>query len=259
MQLGPNPIGDQDGFLIKIPHPPLLSGLSDAFTGQPGVAPSTWIALYGTNLSTTTRTWDGAISGTQLPASLDGVSVRINNRPATVYFISPGQVNVLAPLDDTTGPVQVTLTTQYGTSPALQATESAVLPAFYAPFGETKGLSVTAVALDGTLLGKPGLDPRVGRPVRPGEVVQFFATGFGRTNPIAPSDTIFAGAPEVVARPRITIGGREASIIGNGNLVGAGLYQFNLTIPDLADGDHAIVAEIGNARSLATVFLAVRR
>ena len=259
MQLGPNPIGDQDGFLFKIPHPPLLSGLSDAFTGQPGVAPSTWIALYGTNLSTTTRTWDGAIAGTQLPTSLDGLSVQINNKPATTYFVSPGQVNVLAPLDDTTGPVQVTLTNRYGTSPALTMTAAAVLPAFYAPFGESKGLQVTAVALDGTLVGKPGIDPRVGRQARPGEVVQFFATGFGRTNPIAPSDVIFVGAPDVVTKPRITIGGREASIIGNGNLVGAGLYQFNLTVPDIADGDHVIQAEIGSTRSLATVFLAVKR
>ena len=259
MHVGPNPIGDQDGFVMKIPHPPLLSGLSDAFTGQPGVAPSTWIALYGTNLSAATRTWDGAISGTQLPTTLDGLGVRINNKPATTYFVSPGQVNVLAPLEDVTGPVQVTLTNPYGTSPALNVTAGAVLPAFYAPFGESKGLQVTAVALDGTLVGKPGIDPRVGRPMRPGEVVQFFATGFGKTNPVAPSDVIFTGAPEVVTKPRITIGGREASIIGNGNLVGAGLYQFNLTIPDLPDGDHVIQAEIGTVRSLGTVFLAVKR
>lgn len=259
MQVGPNPIGDMDGYVFKVPHPPLLSGISDAFNGQVGVAPSTWMALYGTNLSATTRTWDGAISGVQLPTALDGLSVRINNKPATVYFVSPGQVNVLAPLEDTTGPVQVTLTNTYGTSPTLQATEAAVLPAFYAPFGETKGLQVTAVALDGTLVGKPGIDPRVGRQARPGEVVQFFATGFGLTNPIAPSDVIFAGAPEVATKPRITIGGREASIIGNGNLVGAGLYQFNVTIPDVADGDHVMQAEIGAVKSPGTVFLAVRR
>ena len=115
------------------------------------------------------------------------------------------------------------------------------------------------VTLDGTLVSSAGVDPRVARAVRPGEIVQFYATGFGRTNPPAPSDRLFPGAPEVVTRPRITIGGREAAIGGNGNLVSPGLYQFNLTIPDLADGDHAIVAEIGATRSSATVFLAVRR
>ena len=134
-----------------------------------------------------------------------------------------------------------------------------MLPAFYAPFGETKGLLVTAVALDGTLLGKPGVDPRVVRPARPGELVQFFASGFGVTNPPAPSDLLFIGAPEVVTRPRVTIGGRDASVSGNGNLVGPGLYQFNLTIPDLSNGDHVIQAEVGGVRSRDTVFLTVGR
>jgi uncharacterized protein (TIGR03437 family) len=258
-QLGQPGSGDQDAFVLKVPHPPSLTGVSDAFTGQTGVAPTTWTAIYGSALSTTTRTWDGAIQGTQLPTSLDEVSVSINGLPAAVFFVSPGQVNVLAPLDDTTGNVQVTLTNRYGTSPAIQVRKSNFLPAFYAPFGESTGLRVTAVALDGTLLGKPGLDPRVPRPARPGEIIQLFATGFGPTNPPAPSNVIFSGAPEVVNRPRITIGGREATFIGNGNLVAPGLYQFNVTIPDLADGDHPIIAEAGGARSSATVFLSVRR
>ena len=128
------------------PLPPIISGVSDAFTGQIGVAPTTWTAIYGTNLSTTTRTWDGAISGTTLPTSLDEIRATINGRPATVYFVSPGQVNVLAPLDDTTGNVAVTLSTRYGTSPPLQIRKANFLPAFYAPFGESTGLRVTAVA-----------------------------------------------------------------------------------------------------------------
>ena len=258
-QLGQTGIGDTDAFVFKVPHPPILSGVSDAFNGQAGVAPTTWTALYGSNLSPTTRTWDGAIQGTRLPSSLDEVSVSINGRPATIYFISPGQVNVLAPLDETTGTVQVTLTNRYGASLAIPVRKANFLPAFYAPFGESTGLRVTAVALDGTLVGKVGLDPRVSRAARPGEIVQVFASGFGPTSPPAPSDTIFSGAPQVVNPPRITIGGREATFIGNGNLVLPGLYQFNVTIPDLADGDHAIVAEAGGARSSATVFISVRR
>ena len=257
--LGQTPAGDLDALLVKVPHPPEVTGVSDAFTGQAGVAPTTWIAIYGNSLSASTRTWDGAIQRTQLPATLDGVTVSINGRPATMYFVSPNQVNVLGPLDETTGNVQLTVTNANGVSPAFQVRKSDVLPAFYAPFGAASGPRVTGVTLDGALVGAFGLDPRVQRPVRPGEIVQFFATGFGRTNPPAPSDQLFVGAPEVANRPRITIGGREAAIFGNGNLVGPGLFQFNLTIPDLADGDHAMVAEVGSVRSSATVFLPVRR
>jgi uncharacterized protein (TIGR03437 family) len=70
---------------------------------------------------------------------------------------------------------------------------------------------------------------------------------------------VFAGAPEVITRPTITIGGLTASIFGNGNLVAPGLYQFNLTIPELADGEHVMRATIGSATSSATVFLVVKR
>jgi uncharacterized protein (TIGR03437 family) len=257
--LGQTPLGDQDSLLIKIPHPPEVTGVSDAFNGQTGVAPTTWTAIYGSNLSLSTRTWDGAIAGTALPAALDGVGASINGKPATMFFISPNQVNVLGPLDDATGNVQVTVTTPAGTSPPFQVRKAGYLPAFYAPFGEASGLRVTAVALDGTLVGKGTLDPRVQRPARPGEIVQFFATGFGPTNPPTPSDSLFLGAPMVANKPTITIGGRAASISGNGNLVSPGLFQFNITIPDLPDGDHAIVAESGGVSSPANVFLTVGR
>ena len=252
-------VGDADAFVFKVPHPPLLSGISDAFNGQPGTAQSTWTALYGTNLAKPVLTWDGAISGLQLPTTLDGVSVSINGKAATIYFVSPGQVNVLAPLDDQTGNVQVVLTNKYGTSAALTIPKPEVLPAFYAPFTEGNRRFVTAVALDGTLLGKPGVDPRVLRGVRPGETVQFFATGFGKTNPSVPSNLLFLGAPELVTSPKVTIGGRDAAMFGKGNLVSPGLYQVNLTIPDLPDGDQAIVAEIGLLKSPANVFLTVKR
>ena len=38
-------------------------------------------------------------SGRQLPQSLDGVSVSINNKPAAVHYISAKQINVLGPAD----------------------------------------------------------------------------------------------------------------------------------------------------------------
>ena len=258
-QLGQESFGQSDAFLIKIPHPPVLVGASDAFTGQPGTAPTTWTALYGSNLNSSTRTWDGAISGTRLPTALDEVRVTINGQPATIYFVSPGQVNILAPLDTTTGNVQLALTNRYGSSPTIQINKANYLPAFYAPFGETSGLRVTAVGLDGAYVGKPGVDPRVTRGAKPGEILQIFATGFGPTNPPAPSDSTFVGAPEVVNPPRITIGGKDATFVGKGNLVAPGLYQFNVTIPDLADGDYPIIADIGGVRSSATVFLTVRK
>jgi uncharacterized protein (TIGR03437 family) len=258
VQFGQQPVGDQDVFVFKVPHPPLLSGVAEAFNGQVGSAQSTWTALYGSNLARAVRTWDGAIVGTQLPLSLDGVTVSINGKPAPIYFVSPNQVNVLAPLDDLTGNVQITLNNVNGASRALTIRKAEVLPAFYAPFADGNKLMVTAVALDGTLVGKAGVDPRVTRGGRSGEIIQFFATGFGKTNPSVPADQLFAGVPELVTAPRVTIGGKEAALLGKGNLVSPGLYQFNLTIPDLAAGDHVIVAVIGTTSSPANVYFTVQ-
>ncbi|MCL5743289.1 MAG: hypothetical protein M1541_05075, partial [Acidobacteria bacterium] len=177
--LGQVSLGGGDAFLVKVTHPPLITGIADAFTGQPGLASSTWISLYGENLSESTRTWDGAINGSQLPKSLNNVSIDVNGRPATVYFISPQQVNILPPLDEAIGDIRVTLRNDAGVTSPFQVLKSVLLPAFYAPFGDDRGLAMTAVALDGTLIGTPGLDPRVHRSARPGELVLVFATGFG--------------------------------------------------------------------------------
>ena len=75
-------------------------------------------------------TWDKAIVNGKLPTSLDGVSVSVAGKPAYVYFISPGQINVQAP-DVGAGPVPVTVTTPSGTSAAVTATVCAQAPAFF--------------------------------------------------------------------------------------------------------------------------------
>ncbi len=45
-----------------------------------------------------------------MPIQLDGVSVTVNGKPGYIYFVSPGQINVLTPLDSTIGPVQIQVT-----------------------------------------------------------------------------------------------------------------------------------------------------
>jgi uncharacterized protein (TIGR03437 family) len=70
---------------------------------------------------------------------------------------------------------------------------------------------------------------------------------------------LFSGAPELTTAPRITIGGQQASFAGNGYLVAPGLVQFNLTVPDLPDGEYVIQAQAGGLQSPNTIFLAIGR
>jgi hypothetical protein len=110
-----------------IPTGPTISsgGVVNGANFLPGIAPGTWITIRGSNLSAATRIWtDSDFSGNNLPTQLDGVSVTANGKPAYVYYISPTQLNVLAPDDPAQGgsvPIQVT--TPYGKSSIVNVTE----------------------------------------------------------------------------------------------------------------------------------------
>jgi hypothetical protein len=69
-----------------------------AFGGFTAVAPGSWMEIYGTNLSATTRGWAGSdFSGSNAPTSLDAVKVTIGGQLAFVDYVSPGQVNAQVP------------------------------------------------------------------------------------------------------------------------------------------------------------------
>ncbi|MCS7024584.1 MAG: hypothetical protein NZV14_07265 [Bryobacteraceae bacterium] len=243
------------------PRPTIAQGgVTDAFNFVGGIASNTWTAIFGENLASVTKTWDDAVQGTRLPTTLEGVSVSVNNRPATIFFVSPGQINILTPNDDATGDVAIVVRNANGESTPFTVRKTAVKPAFYAPFGSEGRLFVTAVALDGTLVGKVGTDSRVRRAARPGEVILVFGTGFGPTNPVVPTDQVVSGAPAVTTPVRIRFGETVASFAGTGNLVAAGLYQFNVTVPaTLANGDYPLIAEVAGISSASNVFISVQR
>src|SRR4029079_16687998 len=89
-----------------IPSAPSVSAAANvvsAATALPGpVAPHSWVNIFGSNLSGTTRPWSAAdfVNG-QMPFSLDGVSVLVNlfGAPRLTYvgYVSPTQVNFLLP------------------------------------------------------------------------------------------------------------------------------------------------------------------
>src|SRR5262249_14755054 len=71
---------------------------ASAFNPKAGIAPGTWIEIYGSDLATTTRTWqDTDFNGVNAPISVDQVSVTIGGKDAYVAFVSPAQVNVQVP------------------------------------------------------------------------------------------------------------------------------------------------------------------
>jgi uncharacterized protein (TIGR03437 family) len=76
-----------------------------------------FVEIYGTNLAANTADWGTSFTNGVAPTSLGDVTVQIDGKAAFVNFVSPGQVNVLAPDDlRAGGTVVLTLSNSIGTS-----------------------------------------------------------------------------------------------------------------------------------------------
>ena len=91
-----------------------------------------WVMIQGTDLAKDTRLWQSSdFNGNNLPTQLDGTSVTIDGIPAYVEYISPTQINVLAPADSTTGSVNVVVTNNGQASAPATAQLQTYAPAFF--------------------------------------------------------------------------------------------------------------------------------
>jgi uncharacterized protein (TIGR03437 family) len=235
------------------------AGVVNGASFQPGVVPGSWLTIKGSNLSPVAQdTWDKAIVNGNLPTSLDGVTVTVGSKPAYVYFISPGQINVQAP-DVGTGPVPITVTTPGGTSVAVTANVVAQSPAFFLwPNNQSVATRQDAslAVKDGTFAGSTTVA------AKPGDVVILWGTGFGPTSPPVaagiqvPGDKIYNASPV-----SIKIGSADAQVFGAALSPGfAGLYQVAIQVPaGMADGDYPLKATVSGASSPDGVILTVKK
>ncbi len=97
----------------------------------------------------------------------------------------------------------------------------------------------------------------VTRAAQPNETILFFGTSFGATDPATPIGMLFPNAAPLAQTVTATVGGSPAAITGY--LISPGLYQFNLVVPDLPDGDAVLVINIGSARTPDGLFLALAK
>jgi uncharacterized protein (TIGR03437 family) len=154
------------------------------------------------------------------------------------------------------GAVQVQVTTAQGKSNSLTAQKEQFAPAFFTMGGSY----VAAQHADYTYVGKPGLIAGVTtQPAKPGETIILYGTGFGPTNPPLPSAQLVT-TPAVLANSvQVTIGGVAVQPQIYAGLVEAGLYQFNVTVPNVPDGDAAVVAQIGGVQTQTGVLITIQQ
>jgi len=235
-----------------------ITSVLNAASFQPGFAAATWVSIFGTNLSQSTYTWQTSdfVNGL-LPTSLQGVSVTIDGVAAYVEYISPTQINVLAPDDATVGAVQVQVTAAQQASNSFSAPKAQFAPAFFTIAG---GAYVAAQHADYSLVGAANLLPGVTTtPAQPGETILLYGTGFGPTNPPLPTAQLVTTPEPLPANSvQISIGGVAATASFAG-LVSPGLYQFNVTVPNLPNGDAAVLATINGVATQTGVSVTVQQ
>jgi uncharacterized protein (TIGR03437 family) len=235
-----------------VPTAPVIAtgGVTNAASNQleAGIASNSYVTIKGTNLASTTDTWNNSIVGGQLPTVLDGVTVMFSGTPAYISYISPTQINVLVPsIALGTASVQVINNGAVGGGPTVGASQYD--PAFFLFSGSTQVIATrqdyTYAAKAGTITGLATI------PAKPGDVLILWGTGFGATTPpalpgvVTPSDKTYSTSTPVT----VTINNVAATVYGAALAPGyAGLYQVAIQVPtSLGNGDWPVVATVGSA------------
>lgn len=220
-------------------------GVANAVSGAAGITPGAWISIYGSSLAAATRVVGSSdLVNNTLPTTLGGVSVQINGKPGYLQFVSASQINVLAPTDANRGSVSVTVTNSGGTSTTSSNLVN-VLPGLSTLSNYVRAVRSDGKIINGTGNAETGYQTQAA--VGPGDTLSLYGTGFGAVASAPADGLVFTGAYATSNSVTVTIGGQTAQVTYAG-LVGPGLYQINVVIPQgLADGDHAVVASVSGA------------
>ena len=215
----------------------VLNAASSAPAGNP-ISPGEFLTLYGTGLAA-----GSATAKPPYPNSLNGVTVLINNKAAPLYFVSPAQINCLAPFG-LQGPT-ATIVVQGGSrSNTVTVPVAASSPGIYAMNQAGSGPGAILHADYGLV--------SAARPAIGGETVLIYLTGMGAVNPSVPDGTAGGTNPlsvTTISPVTVYVAGQPATVVYSGLAPGyPGLYQMNVTLPALAvSGNVPLAIQTPNA------------
>ena len=248
---------------------------ASAYGGYPYFASGSWLEIKGTNLAnsadarlisaTNPGQWTAAdFSGANAPTMLDGVSVSIDGKPAYVWYLSPGQLNVQAPEDTATGNVQITVNNCKATSNAITFARQALAPGLLAPSNYASNgtpYMVATFASDGAyvLTTAAGASFGLSRPAKPGDLIVLYGVGFGDVTPAIAPGVVVQQSNALVNPVSVSFGTTPATLAYAG-LAGnfVGLYEFYVTVPaSLANGDYQVKVTQNGTAVPQTAYLTV--
>ena len=200
------------------------------------------VALFGSHLATTTATPVNPFPFPvpfPLPVVLGGVTVSVNGVPAPLFFVSPGQVNLLVPFD-IQGPMAEVRLRNEGGEAAVRIPLAAASPGIFQSGAE------------GSIFHGDGRRISETAPAQPGEILILFAGGLGAVEPAVANGFPAPSSPLATTTnlPVVTVGGVQAEVLFSGLAPGwIGLYQIHFTVPAGPSGSVPVVVEVAGAAS----------
>ena len=258
--------------------PPAISsgGIAGAGGSVPPVAmisPGGLASIYGSNFApagTSRQVYGGDLVNGSLPMQLAGVCVQVGGLPAFITYVGPGQINIQVPAVPVDSTVDVQVTTNCGAANALQSATQKVATKAATPEllywlnnadGRNPVCAVDAITLAD--IGATGLISGVTfTPAKPGELLTIYGTSFGPTNPAVAPGALPPGAASTTNNPVVTVGTvtlNSSDVLYAGvSPCCAGLYQLNIRVPALADGDYPVTLSLGSFNAAVGGYLTVK-
>jgi uncharacterized protein (TIGR03437 family) len=236
-RLGSWTIGTDEGAAPAI----TAAGVVNAASHSAGpLAPGEMVTIFGTGLGPREGVTAPYDSSGRLGLTAGGTSVFFDNVQAPLVFASEGQVSAVVPY-------AAAGSTRLRVDCLGRSSNEIALPVAASAPGIFTGEGTRAIAFN-----QSGSLNAISAPAARGEIITFYATGQGQTNPagvdgkvpIAPNWPIPAQGVSV------TIGGIDAELVFKG-VVSPGLLQVNAKVPDASPvGDSIpIVLKVGSTSS----------
>jgi uncharacterized protein (TIGR03437 family) len=220
-------------FYLPPPQPPSIAarGARNAASFAEVLAPGALASLFGDRLSF----GEQAVVRLPLPVRLNAVDVRVDDVPAPLIFVSPGQVNFLIPPDALPGAARITVTNAGSASAVYNAVLEDAAPGIFTLDESGEGQGAIRI-------GNSAMVADSRRPARGGEAVEIYCTGLGRD-------------PAVT----VTIGGVGAQVLFAGRAPGfEGLDQVNAIVPaEVPSGVVELTVRASNGRASNSVTMVV--
>jgi len=202
-----------------------LAAVSAANYSPLAVAPGSIVAAFGNGLASGLIVADTV----PLPTTLGGTTVRVNGQPAPLFFVSPGQINLLVPPGAQTG--NAVIEVEFGSTVSRgEASLTGMAPAIFTANAQGTGAPAAVATKDGVVYASVGNTDGSPVGIDPLDYLVLFGTGF-------------RGAS--ITTIEITIGGVSAPVLYSGAQGGfAGLDQINTQIPAGLEGLVDLVVSI---------------